>query len=136
MLAENFPRQIFFLAWLPEETKLACNTLSLCHVCSVSTKVNTVEVFKIVRSYNRPLQHSAHHRTQLPKPLILLLAEEKGSRLGSAGSSYWPWWTHTGWPPSTHASPEQHLLCHSQSLGQETVKNRWKKLSETPWQRS
>lgn len=126
MLAENFPRQFFFffLAWLPEEMKLACITLCLCHVCSASTTLNSIVIFKIVRSYNRPVQHSAHHGRQLSKSLIQLPAEEKGSRLGSAGSSCWPCWTRTGWPPCMHASPEQHLLGHSQSLGQATVAKR------------
>lgn len=122
MLEEKFPRQIFLvLAWLPEEMKLVCITLSLCHDCSASTKLNSVVIFKIVRSCNRPVQHSAHHGRQLPKSLILLPAEEKSGWLGSAGSSCQPHWTSTGWPPCMRASPEQHLLGHSPSSGQATV---------------
>lgn len=124
MLEENFPRQIFlllFLAWLPKEMKLACITLSLYHDCSASTKLNSIVIFKIVRSCNRPVQHSALHGRQLPKSLILLPAEEKSGWLGWAGSSCWPCWTSTGWPPCMHASPEHHLLGHSPSSGQATV---------------
>lgn len=45
----------------------------------------------------------------------------RSSRLGSSGSSCWPCWTRTGWPPCMNASPEQHLLGHSQLLGHSTV---------------
>lgn len=82
-----FLGRFFFLSWFPEEMKLACITLLVCQVCSASSKLDSVIIFYIVRSYHRPTQHSAHHGRQLPKSLILLSAEESGSQLGSAGSS-------------------------------------------------